>query len=636
MPLIPFGLSPLFLFGMTAALVATAYFFRRRSKVVEVPAVTVWLRFGRPVHVRSIGAVITSLPSLLAQFVIVGMVVLAMWNPFAPPRGPDRVAIVIDQSATMQTQVGDAPGGLSRFDVAVRTASDFLRQLRPDAQVTLVFATVPPLAPEPASTPAEAMARLRTSKPDDVDGDVRTVTHSLRYFASDAAASVVVYSDFVGTDLASIREGWTGPGTLSLVPVSSEQLPDAAIVNAWMRPERGDVRVGVRVASKGFDGRDVPVRLSVDGRDVDRGTCRLSDTVAGTIEFVTRQRPGARLEIVVDTSDALTVSDRVCFVIPATRRQIVLVTRGNPPLLAALSADPGAAVTVVSPDRFDGRADGVIVIMDDTCTGRLTALDPDVRSGNASAMNARGVLLIGTDDPLGRIAVGTPVLAPPVTSWMGSHPMFAGVAPDLIPFAELFTLNSLSGPRAEVALSAGDLPVIVESSLSGETKMIYWLFTLSHSELPQRVAFPVLLWNTIDYLSGDSDAQTQPLTGKPVLAHDAGDKVATTRPTATVTTPDGRSLPAERRPGVVRFSETRKAGFYEFDGASGSSTVAVNYLSERPLQSVPLQDRPIATVGDSSGTWATFSWKTVVLLALFAMVVEWALFRRGMLNVGSF
>src|SRR4051812_12444260 len=113
--------------GGAAVAVMAAYFYRRRSRVVVVPAIDDWLRVGRPVDARSVSTLLRSLLSMLAQLLLVALIAWALADALLAKPAARKVAIVIDAGATMQAT--DARDGRTRFDAARDAARAKLEQL---------------------------------------------------------------------------------------------------------------------------------------------------------------------------------------------------------------------------------------------------------------------------------------------------------------------------------------------------------------------------------------------------------------------------------------------------------------------------------------------------------------------------
>ena len=120
-----------------------------------------------------------------------------------------------------------------------------------------------------------------------------------------------------------------------------------------------------------------------------------------------------------------------------------------------------------------------------------------------------------------------------------------------------------------------------------DRKAILIGFDLFKTDFPLRVAFPLILSNSLRWLhpSGADQASLQFAAGQPVLLPVPHGVAA-----ATVTTPSGRSVKAQITRGMVSFSETDEVGVYSLSTPKGETKIAVNLmdadesdLAPRPL-----------------------------------------------------
>src|SRR3954451_12848201 len=88
-----FGFPAAVYFAAVGVPVAAAFLYRRRARVVEVPAADLWAEIGRPVEVRSFRSLLRRLLSLLAQLLLVTLLVLALADP--SPRRPAAARTIV-------------------------------------------------------------------------------------------------------------------------------------------------------------------------------------------------------------------------------------------------------------------------------------------------------------------------------------------------------------------------------------------------------------------------------------------------------------------------------------------------------------------------------------------------------------
>ncbi len=248
-----------------------------------------------------------------------------------------------------------------------------------------------------------------------------------------------------------------------------------------------------------------------------------------------------------------------------------------------------------------------------------------------------GFLMINSADPFGRAETDRSVEAGRVSAWADDHPALRDIDPTVFAIRRRTHLRSLSSVRFTTLLAGESGPLIVEAQRTEADaggRCVYWLFDLAETDLPMRMGFPVMVWNTLDYLAGRSESagRSMLLTGQP-LRLDHSDE---TRP-PRVFNPAGDALAVRRDGTGWRCDQSRMQGVYRTDGAQGS--LAVNLLSARGIEPLPSQEAvdaiPSAPAGLMFRRWdMPLNWRTVMVAMLALGLIEWLLFSRGWIRLG--
>jgi hypothetical protein len=215
-----------------------------------------------------------------------------------------------------------------------------------------------------------------------------------------------------------------------------------------------------------------------------------------------------------------------------------------------------------------------------------------------------------------------------VTHWRGDHPSLAEIDPAAIQFHSALSLAPVGAENLEPLLSAGQTPLIEERFNDGSSplRMIYWAFRLSDTDLAGRLSFPILLWDTIDYLAGQRSETSPHVTGRPLELASATE----------VTAPDGRSLNIEPLAAGYMATDTSEQGIYTIRTERGNRSVAINLLSARGALPLPRDGADIsisATSAFASGQ-LTINWRMLLEVALALASIEWLLFHWRVLRIG--
>jgi len=170
---------------------------------------------------------------------------------------------------------------------------------------------------------------------------------------------------------------------------------------------------------------------------------------------------------------------------------------------------------------------------------------------------------------------------------------------------------------------AGSDPVIWAGN-DGRRRIVLVGFDLARSDLPLKVEFPILLANSIAWLSGtDSPAAERAIrSGQPAT-------IQTSASSVTVTRPRGETEEIFARDGSVVFGDTLQTGRYD---VKGGMSFTASLLTEGESNTTP-RDAISTLAGDVSGQRETLYserevWRWTALLALVVLMIEWWAYHR--------
>ena len=314
----------------------------------------------------------------------------------------------------------------------------------------------------------------------------------------------------------------------------------------------------------------------------------------------------ARLEI---DDDFATDNRAYLAVIDAPPVRLLYVGPGNPFLSNLLRFFPNVQVTVAQPGEpdalhFENQYD--VVIFD-----RVPV--PALAQGNFILINT-----VAPNLPLQIQGKGkNPRIVAPVTK----HPITDGLS-----LADLHVRESLrvaaTGDGVVLARSA-ESPVLFALE-RGKLRLLFIAFDLMASDLPLRVAFPVLFHNTIEWFHPqrvEFPAQNVP-AGTPFALH-----LPVADGDLTITSPSGKREQLKVVTSPLVFTDSFEAGFYTYKSASREGRFAVNLFDEGESQITSRlninaanagaggQESPRATAGGFS-LWPVLLVGVLILLAL--------------------
>ncbi|HEU0113844.1 MAG TPA: VWA domain-containing protein, partial [Thermomicrobiales bacterium] len=411
---------------------------------------------------------------------------------------PRHLILLIDGSTSMSAL--DTPDGRSRFEAARTEALRELADLREgDVASVLVLGT---RTLSFSATDAASLGALRdriaaVTPPGgraDLDAAL-ALAHDLLLPGLDDRVSIVTDGAVAADPGTADRLG--APVELHLVgsAATGAAAPNAAVVDLASRadPDHPAQRqLYARLLNFGPDAVTAPVTLSGDGLEVSRQTVTLPPN-GGSTELTWALPQGAqRVSVRLEANDALPADNTASLVVQGAAGNlgldILLVSDAPAALQRALAALPGAEVTSVPTDGFASATAGHaydLLVFDRTAP-------PD-----AAAQPAAPMLFV--DPPAGGpFATNGVMTDPTVDRLRAQDPLLQGVdlAGATFGAAPIYQLDR--GEDEVVGASQG--PLVFRGRV-GPQPAIVLAFDLTQSNLPQRVAFPILIANAVGELA---------------------------------------------------------------------------------------------------------------------------------------
>ncbi|MFM9107777.1 MAG: vWA domain-containing protein [Chloroflexota bacterium] len=304
--------------------------------------------------------------------------------------------------------------------------------------------------------------------------------------------------------------------------------------------------------------------------------------------------------------------------------RVLLVSDSVSPLERALAAIPGAALETVPGDALErgeqaGRYDLVVLESVAPSPEALARLDAP--------------MLIVSPQPGGALPVTGVLPDPAISRIRAGDPLLAGVDLAGTTFSEAALLAPQPGEREILGSPEG--PLALRMTLAGHEAIVL-AFDLNGSNLPRRIAFPIMIANAVAELApapppaaialGDT-LRFEPRAGAATveIAPPAGEAVAL----AAARGADGPrpvAFAGTGLPGAYRITERDAAG-----AATGETVVVVNagHPRESDLRPNPGLAAALAAAGGGPGgaqaaaDGSSQLWPLLALLALLALAAEW-------------
>jgi hypothetical protein len=429
--------------------------------------------------------------------------------------------------------------------------------------VAQMDAAITPLGPMSGDT-SELERALDSIKPTDARADfpraLRFATDTLRGLEN---AEVVIVSDGrLGEAMDSAGKVKLGDDVkLTYLPIGKGQR-NVGITQFSVRRyplDKSRYEVMLEVTNTGPEQEDIELSLLGDNNLVDLTKLRLKPG-----ERLPRFYPNlsgasrtldAKIAPLPGSKDSLPADDHAYALLPERRRaKVLVVSPGNTYLEAALLLDEYLDVQVASPKEYVEKiapsgAKHDVVIFD----GATPAQAP---RGNAIYLDPRG--------PGSPVKVEGELKQPGFDRIERKHPIVRWTALDDVNVSRGHKLVPEAGDKVVGASDQG--PILVAGQRGG-FKFVAIGFDTRDSDLPLRVAWPLLLLNSINWFT-DEDSQY-------ISSFRTGDvwrvPVVSNSGQAKLKTPGGAELLVPVHEGRAVYLGER-AGFYELSGAEGNDT----------------------------------------------------------------
>ena len=605
-------LSPLaFLLFALALPLVLLYFLKVRRRERPVSSLLLWAPALRDREASTFFQRFQRDPLLILQILLLLALAAALARPTVTLMGygARRLVVVMDVSASMKA----SDVSPSRFRVAQREALGLVHRLGRGAEVMVVEAGLQPRVVVPFTRDRERIvAGINGLQARDLPNRLAEALRTARSLTlQDPASEIHVFTDgaapsAVLSEFAEPRFRWVGVGRGGR---------NVGITNFAVRKNyygAFDYQAFVSVVNFSEEPRSFSFTLELDDRPIALQSLTLEPRVRRSLILPFSHQGGGVVRARLGVSDDLETDNVAYAAIPPPRQiQVLLVSPGNLFVEKALRVDPQVKLEVKTPEAYTGGMESFDVVVLD--------------SASPARIGPGRFVLINTTPPdvplenLGRTE------RPVIMDWDRAHPVMRHIDFAKVAIEEALRIRPLAAGKTLVEAVGGPLIYALEEP---QRKAVFVGFDLFKSDFPLRVAFPLILSNSLRWLhpAGLDQSSLQLETGRPLLLpveHGVTD--------ATVITPSGRRVKAEVTRGLASFSETDEVGIYTVATPKGNTRVAVNLvngdesdLTPRPLPSSPAGSQP----ADQAVPVQQELWPIFVLLALALLLLEGFLYWR--------
>ena len=603
-------------FSLIIPVILLLYFMRPKRQERVIGSTLLWQQVLQDLQASRPWQRLRFTPLLLLQLLAAAIIVLVLTRPaiFASsPLGGD-TAIILQASASMQaTDV--AP---NRFENAKSRIADFIDTLGPGDHLSLItMARSPQVLIASSQDKDQLLAALQRTRVTNQDADLeQALSLATALLAGHAHSQVLVVGD---GHVLPPDQTLALPFPVRYLRIGTDAANTALLALA-ARTLHGNLFALAQVANYSHQQRSIPVELYADGRLVNVQTLTLAPEANGALQWGPLPAMTRFLYAHVISQDAMTIDHEGWAVVGgALHGRVLLVTKGNSFLEAALRLQPNIDLYETTPDKYVDSGAYDLTVFDGFVPARLP-------TGGLFFVNPPpGSYLFGSSGPAIRV----------------SHIGAGNDTASLLANVDLSSIHVLRASRQLTAASwtqsiitAPETPLLLAGEKDNRRVAVLG-FDLHDSDLALQPSFPILMFNMVNWFLPSpvaNDAQVTP--GAPVTLQ--------TWPGAervTVTDPNQQALTIAPPFPVVPYNDTNRLGIYyivqRVRGQDRQGAFTVNLFDAMQSQLAPVATLPVVHSSDFTTDANQVPrqlreiWPWIAAFLLLVLCIEWWLFSRS-------
>ena len=686
-------LSPtsLFLFGLAIPIIAL-YILKLRRRRELVSTLMFWEQLFKERQTTSLFQRLKHLLSLLLQLLFLALLVLAVARPqFAfITKSARQLILIVDHSASMNAVLKldpENPASESRLDSAKQQALQIVQGLRFMDEMTVISCHELPVIHTPFTNHQKTLRQaIESIQPTDIKTDLKPAV-DLAYTVAQIKPNpeIIIMSDFHAVSEETIAQFQDAQSQSQ--PSEEEQSKQPTTKLHLIRIGEDSDNVGItqfRVRKSIVNAFDYETLLTVVNTSEEEKKCSvelyfnegLFDVRPYTLApgekkseiFSNFTFEGGELKAVLDITDVLPTDNVAYATLPKRERlSVLLVTNENLFLEKALSVDDKLNLSVMTPEEYENAPKTAEVVIFDRFSP--TTLDDG---------NYMFIYPPKTDNPTDDSAtnpvltwnIGESLETPIITDWERTHPILQHVHLENVLIGKAYEVTPPS--TAQILARSFESPVLF-IDVTPNRKIVFSAINILESDLPLRIAFPVIIANMLQWFQQDQGMQEYHLHTGEVLRYkiesepipdtetnvEDDDTSKPTQKTVQITGPEEKTWDVAVENDEMLFDQTQHAGFYELslsnepapdnqekpDADNQDELAADNEETDEPVQSwaVNLASETESHIGITDGIEDLLAdsevigggsffryppWIYLVFLAVILTVVEWFLYQR--------
>jgi VWA domain-containing protein/aerotolerance regulator-like protein len=546
---------------------------------------------------------------LLLQILIILLTAFSLAQPVFTylTKKSGNIILVIDTSASMKTR--GASG--TRFDRAVEKALEILGRRKTPQKALIIEAGYQPKLVTGFDTDSERVKSLvKDLRPSDTPADLeKAVSLAISFVDPSREDTIYLLTDGAGFDLWRLLKRHPG---IEPVIVSSGKKNIGITKFVFRKTPGNGHEILLEVANFTPIPVVCPIRLAVDRSIILETEIMLEGEEKKRLVLPYSVLVTGIAKVVIDVDDAFTVDNTAYAALNAAEDiWVLLVSKGNYFLDKLLGAYPNVMVNrvkEVTPSSWleQARRHDIVIV------DRMDF--PATENGN--------FILINAFSPSIPVVKSGRTTYPEILDWDAESPLMSGIDPRGLIIEEAAVLNG--GPGVRPIVEAHDTGLMYTYEREA-FRSVLLNFDITRSDLPLRVAFPVLFGNILNWLNPQKrDFSTlQTRTGEPI------DIYTDPQTDRLFIRPPGKKWETHPvRSNRLTYAETDRVGIYTVKERNKRRHFAVNLANESESDiRGPAMDSDIGRPDRGSRAKETAAgwplWPVLILSALGVLMMEW-------------
>ena len=599
-------ITPLaFLFALLAIPIILLYLLRLQRREQTVSSTLLWRQVVLDREANTLWQRLRRNLLLFLQLLTLAFLVFALIRPYfnVSVALSGQLVVLLDGSASMRaTDV--AP---NRFETARAEVRRMIDELGANSLMTIILVDGSPRALIAAtSNKTDLLAALNEAQPSispaNWSAGVALASSAVGITSGEGDSTTIVVSD--GSNAEDLR---LLNGNTRYIPIGATGDNIAISILSLRKTARG-MAVFVRVINTGTADDRVLVSLRSEGVLLDARTLNVpaGGSAGWTVSGLDPRITWVRASIDQAAHNSLELDD-VTYVVnpPGTARRALLLSRGNRFLEQALAVLPDLQITraITPPAETDGRP-----------------YDMYVLDGLSMTLPAKAnVLFLGAQNTF----TTSGIFSNTAFVRFEPHPSLDAVDWRTVTVADAWRLNAPAWLRPIVESQGG--PLLFAGEMPGDNstfgRVVLLPFELRRTDLPLQVAFPLLIANSVQWLS--------PLQGLNIPASVRPGEVVPLPRDAIVRLPNGARVSVDQR----GFALTTELGVYSVQNKDVTGAFAVSFNNQAESSIAPNANLVIGGAQAKTAARDQFAqrevWNWLAMIALILLMVEWWIYQRG-------